>query len=326
MKVAVFSTKPYDQKFLDAANSGAHDLTFLEPRLSAETAPLAAGHEAVCVFVHDKLDGAALEILRAGSTQFVALRCAGFNNVDLDAAREMNIGVARVPAYSPHAVAEHAVGLILSLNRKLHRAYNRVREGNFALEGLLGFDLHGKTVGVIGVGRIGISFARIMRGFGCKVLTHDVMATTDEFENVSLERVLRESDVVSLHCPLSSETFHLINAQTIGMMKPGAMLINTSRGGLVEASAVIEPLRSGQLGALGLDVYEEEDGVFYEDRSGVVWGDDTLMLLMSFPNVLVTGHQAFFTREALENIARTTIDNLTQWQQSGACANCVTVA
>lgn len=324
MKVAVFSSKPYDEKFLQAANAGeTHEFTFLEPHLSAETAPLAAGYEAVCIFVHDKVDRAVLEILHSGSTRLVALRCAGFNNVDLDAARELGIGVVRVPAYSPYAVAEHAVGLILSLNRKLHRAYNRVREGNFALEGLLGFDLHGKTVGVVGIGRIGIAFARIMRGFGCKVLAHDVVSTSEEFENVSLERVLRESDIVSLHCPLTPETFHLINAQTIQEMKPGAMLINTSRGALVDAAALIEPLRSGQIGALGLDVYEEEDGVFYEDRSGAVWGDDTLMLLMSFPNVLITGHQAFFTREALGNIAQTTMENLKQWEQTGACENSV---
>lgn len=324
MKVAVFGTKPYDRKFLEAAASGTgHVLTFLEPRLSKETAALADGHEAVCVFVHDKLSREALQILHEGGTRFVALRCAGFNNVDLEAARELGIGVARVPAYSPYAVAEHAVGLILSLNRKLHRAYNRAREGNFALEGLLGFDLHGKTVGVVGIGRIGHAFASIMRGFGCKVLVHDAFTTNNEFENVSLEQLLRESDIVSLHCPLTPDTFHLINAQTIAQMKPGAMLINTSRGGLVEASAVIEPLRSGHLSALGLDVYEEEDGVFYEDHGGAVWGDDTLMLLMAFPNVLITGHQAFFTREALENIAHTTMDNLSQWENTGTCANCV---
>lgn len=326
MKTAVFSTKPYDQKSFEETNTGSssqHEFTYFEPMLNADTAPLAAGHEAVCVFVHDPLDRATLEILHKGGTRFVALRCAGFNNVDLDAAHELGISVARVPAYSPYAVAEHATGLILSLNRKLHHAYNRVREGNFALEGLLGFDLYGKTVGVIGLGRIGISFARIMNGFGCKVLAHDSFSSSEEFEKVSLERVLSESDIISLHCPLLPDTHYLINEKTVAQMKPGAMLINTSRGGLIDAAAMIEPLRSGQLGALGLDVYENEDGVFYDDRSGTVWGDDTLMLLMSFPNVLVTGHQAFFTREALGNIAQTTIENLTQWEETGTSVNSV---
>lgn len=326
MKVAVFSTKPYDRQFLNAANAALeapHELTFLEPRLTPETAPLAANHDAVCCFVHDDLGREVLGILGKNNCRFAALRCAGFNKVDLQAAAEMNIGVARVPAYSPYAVAEHAVGLILALNRKLHRAYNRVREGNFALEGLLGFDLHGKTVGVVGLGRIGINFARIMKGFGCRVLAYDVFVQSDEFENVSLETLLAESDVVSLHCPLTDDTFHLINARTLATMKPGAMLINTSRGGLLDARAVIEPLKSGQLSALGLDVYEEEEGVFYEDHSSHGLNDETLMLLLAFPNVLITGHQAFFTREALENIARTTIDNLTEWERNGQCANCV---
>ena len=330
MKVAIFSTKPYDRQFLSAANSlleTPHDLTFFEPRLTLETAPLAAGHEAVCCFVHDVLDRDVLGVLHNSHCKLVALRCAGFNKVDLKAAQEMGIGVARVPAYSPYAVAEHAVGLILALNRKLHRAYNRVCEGNFALEGLLGFDLHGKTVGVVGLGRIGINFARIMQGFGCRVLAHDDFAPGDafgdQFEKVSLEVLLAQSDVVSLHCPLTDDTFHLINAQTLAQMKPGAMLVNTSRGALLDAKDVIAPLRSGQLSALGLDVYEEEEGVFYEDHSNQILSDDTLMLLLSFPNVLITGHQAFFTREALENIARTTVDNLTQWQQNGNCVNCV---
>lgn len=331
MKVAIFSTKPYDRQFLDAANAALetpHELTFLEPRLTLETAPLAAHHDAVCLFVHDLLDRDVLGVLRENNCKFAALRCAGFNKVDLQAAQELEFGIARVPAYSPHAVAEHAVGLILALNRKLHRAYNRVREGNFALEGLLGFDLHGKTVGVVGLGRIGINFARIMKGFGCRVLAHDDFAPNDQFgdqfEKVSLENLLAQSDVVSLHCPLTDDTFHLINKQTLSSMKPGAMLINTSRGALLDTKAVIAPLKSGHLGALGLDVYEEEEGVFYEDHSNEILSDETLMLLLAFPNVLVTGHQAFFTREALENIARTTIDNLTEWQQSGACANCVT--
>jgi D-lactate dehydrogenase len=330
MKVAVFSTKPYDRAFLAEANeaqAAPHALRFFEPHLSAETAPLAAGHEAVCTFVHDRLDRALLETLRELGVRFIALRCAGFNQVDVDAARELGLCVARVPAYSPYAVAEHAAGLIVLLNRKLHRAYNRVREGNFALEGLLGFDLHGKSVGVVGTGRIGLCFIRIMLGFGCRVLVYDPMPNAElsslGVELVELPRLLAESDIVSLHCPLTPQTHHLISDQTLAQMKNGAMLINTSRGALVDARAAIEALKSGKLGALGMDVYEEEEGVFYEDRSGEIIGDDTLMLLLSFPNVVITGHQAFFTREALTNIAQTTIANLTQWEQSGACANCV---
>ena len=332
MKVSIFSSKPYDRQFLNAANDNArndmrHELTFFEPRLTTETASLAEGFEAVCVFVHDKLDREVLQTLHDGGCRFVTLRCAGFNNVDVDAAREMGIGVARVPAYSPYAVAEHAAGLILTLNRKFHRAFNRVREGNFALEGLLGFDLHGKTVGVVGSGKIGVCFVRIMLGFGCRVLVYDPAPSEElkslNVEMVSLESVLAQSDIVSLHCPLLPQTHHLMNAQTLSQMKRGAMLINTSRGALVDANAVVEALKSRHLGALGLDVYEEEAGVFYEDHSDRVLEDDTLSRLLSFPNVVVTGHQAFFTREALENIAQTTIGNLNQWNESGACDNAV---
>lgn len=332
MNVAVFSTKPYDREFLRAANTPQHDksqheLTFFEPRLTRETASLAQGFDAVCVFVHDKLDHETLQILHKGGCRLVALRCAGFNNVDLAAANELEIGVVRVPAYSPYAVAEHAVGLILTLNRKFHRAHNRVREGNFALEGLLGFDLHGKTVGVVGTGRIGLCFIKIMLGFGCRVLVFDPKPNDElqalAVESVEMEQLLRESDIVSLHCPLTDATHHLMNDKTLSQMKRGAMLVNTSRGGLVDASAVVEALKSGRLDALGLDVYEEEEGVFYEDHSGRIIGDDVLLQLLSFPNVVVTGHQAFFTREALENIAGTTIGNLTEWQKDGACKNAV---
>ncbi|HVF85597.1 MAG TPA: 2-hydroxyacid dehydrogenase [Abditibacteriaceae bacterium] len=332
MNVAVFSTKPYDREFLRAANTSQqdasqHELTFFEPRLTRETASLAQGFQSVCVFVHDALDRETLEILHKGGCRLVALRCAGFNNVDLAAAKELEIGVVRVPAYSPYAVAEHAAGLILTLNRKFYRAYNRVREGNFALEGLLGFDLHGKTVGVVGTGRIGLCFIKIMLGFGCRVLVFDPKPNDElktlAVECVAMEQLLRESDIVSLHCPLTDATHHLMNDETLSAMKRGAMLVNTSRGGLVDAPAVVEALKSGQLGALGLDVYEEEEGVFYEDHSGRIIGDDVLLRLLSFPNVVVTGHQAFFTREALENIAGTTIGNLSEWQESGACKNAV---
>ncbi len=327
MKIAIFSTKPYDREFLEAANARQHEMTFFEPRLTIETASLADEFDAVCVFVHDKLDRETLQVLKDGGTNLIALRCAGYNNVDLEAAREMEIGVVRVPAYSPYAVAEHAMGLILTLNRKFHRAFNRVREGNFALEGLLGFDLHGKTIGVVGTGRIGLCFIRIALGFGSRVLVFDPQPSNElktlDVQLVEMPQLLHESDIVSLHCPLTPQTHHLMNAQTLSQMKRGAMLINTSRGALVDANAVIESLKSGQIGALGLDVYEEEDAVFYEDRSGQIIGDDTLMLLLSLPNVVITGHQAFFTREALENIAQTTIGNLNQWNESGACDNAV---
>ena len=330
MKIAVFSTKPYDQTFLEDTNAAdglRHDLTFLEPRLSVETAPLAAGHDAVCAFVNDVLDRGALEILHNGGTRLIAMRCAGFNNVDLETAKALGIGVVRVPAYSPYAVAEHAVGLMLTLNRKFYRAYNRVREGNFALDGLLGFDMHGKTVGVVGTGKIGICTIRILLGFGCRVLAFDPFPNSEletlNVEKVELEPLLQQSDVVSLHCPLTPETHHLINAQTLEQMKPGAMLINTSRGALIHTIDAIEALKSGHLGSLGIDVYEEEGRWFFEDFSGQVINDDVLMRLLSFPNVVVTGHQAFFTREALTNIARTTVDNITEWEHTGACRTAV---
>lgn len=331
MKIAIFSSKSYDREFLDVANEtqgeNRHEFTFFEPRLTRETVSLAEGFQAVCVFVHDKLERETLEILRDGGVKLVALRCAGFNNVDLEAAKTLGIGVVRVPVYSPYAVAEHTIGLVLTLNRKFHRAFNRVREGNFALDGLLGFDLHGKTVGVVGTGRIGICFIKIALGFGCRVLVFDPKPNDEiqslAVETVSMETLLAQSDIVSLHCPLTPSTHYLMNAQTFSQMKRGAMLVNSSRGALVDADAAIDALRSGQLGALGLDVYEEEEGVFYEDHSGQILGDERLLRLLSFPNVVVTGHQAFFTREALENIARTTIDNLNCWESGATCENAV---
>ncbi len=314
MTVTVFSTKRYDREFLDAANAGRHTLRYLEPRLAAETALLAHGSEAVCLFVNDVADRAALEVLAGVGVRFVALRCAGFNNVDLGAARELGIRVARVPAYSPHAVAEHAVALILALNRHLCRAHQRVREGNFTLDGLLGFDLHGKTVGVIGTGKIGACFATIMRGFGCTVLAHDRFhSPACEAAGVlytELDELLARSHIVSLHCPLTPETHHLIDEKTLTKMPRGAMLVNTSRGALVDTPAVIEALKSGHLGALALDVYEEESCLFFEDLSDRIIADDVFMRLTTFHNVLITSHQAFFTREALEAIASTTVGNL----------------
>lgn len=314
MRVAVFSSKPYDREFLDLANQRhGHELSYFDVRLASQTAALADGFRAVCAFVNDCLDAQVLEQLAAGGTRLLALRSAGFNHVDLEAAARLGMTVARVPAYSPHAVAEHAVALVLGLNRMTHRAYNRVREGNFALDGLLGFDLHGKTVGVIGTGKIGLIFAQIMHGFGCRVLASDPQPSEEAppwLEYVALEQLFGESDIISLHCPLTPQTDHLIDAAAIARMKPGVMLINTGRGRVVDTRAVIAGLKSGRIGRLGLDVYEEEEHLFFQDLSQGVIDDDLFMRLTTFHNVLITGHQAFFTREALENIAETTLANI----------------
>jgi len=327
MKVAIFSTKKYDRQFLNAANvDHNHELVFLEPQLSELTAPLAAGFRAVCLFVNDIANAQTLAILAVNGTRLLALRSAGFNNIDLQAAAAVGITVVHVPAYSPYAVAEHAVGLILMLNRKLYRAYNRVREDNFSLDGLLGFDLHGRTIGVIGTGKIGLIFARIMHGFGCSLLGYDAYPNP-EFEAigashyVELSELLENADILSLHCPLLPETHHLINAETIDQMKPGVMLINTSRGALIDTKAVITGIKSGQIGYLGIDVYEQEDNLFFEDLSDTVIQDDAFQHLQSFSNVVITAYQAFFTRDALESIARTTIANLTEFEQGHPCAN-----
>jgi D-lactate dehydrogenase len=326
MKVAVFGTKAYDRQFLEAASSHSqHELVYFEPRLNRDTAILAAGFPAVCVFVHDQVDGPTLEMLASRGTRLVALRCAGFNNVDLKAAADLGITVVRVPAYSPYGVAEHAVGLILSLNRKIHRAYNRVREGNFALDGLLGFNLHGRTVGIIGTGKIGLIFGQIMKGFGCQLLAYDVYHNPEcealGAKYVELSELLANSDIISLHCPLTAETHHLIDAKAIEQMKSGMMLINTSRGGLIDATAVTEGLKSGKVGSVGLDVYEHESDLFFEDLSDEIIQDDIFQRLITFPNVLITGHQAFFTEEALHNIADTTLANITDIEQGRPCAN-----
>ncbi|CAK9045551.1 D-lactate dehydrogenase (D-LDH) (Fermentative lactate dehydrogenase) [Durusdinium trenchii] len=326
MKTVVFSTKPYDRRFLEAAGQAfEHELRFLEPRLTLETVELAHGFEAVCVFVNDVLDAPVLQALARQGTSAIALRCAGFNNVDLAMARELGIRVVRVPAYSPHAVAEHTVCLVLALNRHIHRAYSRVRDGNFSLNGLLGFDLHGRTVGVIGTGEIGRVFASIMRGFGCRVLGYDKFPNEKSrelgVEYVELPTLFAESDIISLHCPLTPETHHLIDADSIGKMKKGVMIINTSRGAVIDTHAVIAGLKTGKIGHLGLDVYEEEADVFFEDLSNVVIPDDTLSRLLTFPNVLITGHQAFFTREALGCIAETTLQNLADLEKDGTCPN-----
>ena len=317
MRVLVFSDKPYWNRFLTAANSEyGHDLTFTDPALDAQTVALASGYRAICVFVNDQVDGTVLQSLRDGGTELVALRCAGFNNVDLDAAAEVGIKVVRVPAYSPHAVAEHAVSLILTLNRKIHRAYARVREGNMALEGLLGVDLYEKTIGILGTGKIGTIVGRIMHGFGCRILAHDPYPneTIRQFaEYVSLERLAAESNVISLHCPLTPETYHLMNVKSLELIKPGCMVINTSRGALIDTKAAIEALKTGRLGALGLDVYEEEADLFFEDLSERVIHDDVFARLLTFPNVLITSHQGFFTQEAISQIAATTLANIREF-------------
>lgn len=316
MKLAFFSTKPYDRRFFEAANlSGAHDLAFFEAKLTVHTAKLADGFDGVCVFVNDPLDQGVLEKLAAQGCKLILLRCAGFNNVDLDAADRLGLTVCRVPVYSPYAVAEHTVALILTLNRKVHKAYNRVRDGNFAIDGLIGFDLHDKAVGIVGTGRIGQIMAKICTGFGCEVLASD-LNPSPECEALGVtylpfDELAARSDIVSLMCPLTPQTHHMISAESVAKMKPGVMLVNTSRGGLIDAKAVINGLKTGQIGSVALDVYEEEGDVFFEDLSDQVLQDDVLARLLSFPNVLITSHQAFFTQEAMQEIARTTLTNAT---------------
>lgn len=323
MRLTLFSSKPYDRDSFAAANQ-AHgfELHFLESRLDADTAALASGSAAVCAFVNDDLSAAVLEQLKAAGTRLIALRSAGYNHVDLAAARALDLPVVHVPAYSPHAVAEHAVALVLALNRRIHRAFNRTREGDFSLHGLTGFDLCGKSVGVVGSGQIGAVFARIMLGFGCRVWLHDPHpdAALEALGAcyVGVDELLAASDIVSLHCPLTPATHHLINRHSLARMKPGAMLINTGRGALVDTPALIDALKSGQLGYLGLDVYEEEAELFFEDRSDQPLQDDVLARLLTFPNVIVTAHQAFLTREALAAIATTTLDNVAAWQAGRA--------
>ncbi len=331
MNTAVFSAKPYDQQFLDAANARHRfNLTYFEAPLKPATSRLAGGFPVICAFVNDMLDATVLDTLFEQGTRLIALRCAGFNNVDLKAAHELGMRVARVPAYSPYAVAEHTVGMVLALNRKLHRAYARTREANFALNGLLGFDLHGRTVGLIGTGKIGTVTARIMKGFGCRVLAHDPYPNPDcealGVEYVALPGLFAASDVVSLHCPLTPDSHHMIDENALSQMKNGAMLINTSRGGLVDTRAVINALKAGTLGALGLDVYEEEGDLFFQDLSDYVIKDDVFARLLTFPNVLITGHQAFFTEDALRNIAETTLSNIAAFERDGTVVHEVTIA
>jgi len=321
MKVAVFSTKSYDREWFDRVNNESkHQLTYFDASLNAATTNLALGFEAVCVFVNDKIDKETIEQLAKNNIKLIALRCAGFNNVDIIAASERDIKVLRVPAYSPQAVAEHAVALILTLNRKTHKAYNRIRENNFSLEKLMGFNLHNKTVGVIGTGKIGTIFCSIMQGFGCKVIAFDINESEElkrkGVQYKTFDELLSESDIISLHCPLTPETRHLIDKKAFAQMKKGAMIVNTSRGAVIDSSDAIDALKTGKLGYLGIDAYEQEENLFFKDLSESIIQDDTILRLMSFHNVLITAHQGFFTKEAMEQITTTTIKNFNDFENS----------
>lgn len=326
MNVAVFSTRPYDRSHLAAANTaGAHRFTWIEDRLSPATAALARGCDAVCSFVNDPLDAPTLKTLAAGGTRLISLRCAGYNQVDLPAAASLGLTVTNVPAYSPHAVAEHAIALLLTLNRHTHLAHDRVRRGDFHLDGLEGFDLHGKTAGLIGTGRIGTITGKILQGFGCHVLAFDPYAPPESraagFEFVGRDDVLTRSDILSLHCPLLPSTRHLINTATLARLKPTAILINTSRGGLIDTPAAIDALDAGRLRGLGLDVYEHEAALFFDDHSATGITDPVFARLIAHPNVVVTGHQAFLTFEALDNIAASVLASLDAFATGQPCPN-----
>ncbi|HET6765964.1 MAG TPA: 2-hydroxyacid dehydrogenase [Chitinophagaceae bacterium] len=328
MKIAFFSTQPYDKEYFDRYNT-QHEILFFEARLNEQTANLARGCTAVCAFVNDQLNAAVLNTLNEMGIKIIAQRCAGFNNVDVVAASKNNMAIVRVPAYSPHAVAEHALALIMTLNRKTHKAYNRVREGNFSLDRLTGFDLYDKTVGVIGTGKIGQCFARIMQGLGCKVIAFDILINKELEDSgvkyFSLPEVLEQSNIISLHCPLTEQTRHLINKRTLEIMKTGAMLINTSRGALVDTKAVIDALKNGKLGYLGLDVYEQEEKLFFHDLNENIIADDVLVRLLGFPNVLITSHQGFLTDEALTQIAIETLQNITDFEEHRPLKNKVSI-
>lgn len=328
MKVAVFSTKSYDRDYLNRFNTGLHKLTYFETSLNASTTNLTLGFEGVCIFVNDKIDRQTLEQLSKNGIKLIALRCAGFNNVNIPAAEDNGIEVVRVPAYSPHAVAEHAVALILTLSRKTHKAFNRIREGNFSLEKLIGFNLFKKTVGVVGTGQIGSIFCEIMLGFGCVVLAVDPHEKEELKKKgvtyCSLDELVQQSDIISLNCPLTPQTHHLIDKAVFSRIKKGAMIINTGRGAVIKTSDAIEALRSGKLGYLGLDVYEQEENLFFRDLSESIIPDEQILQLITFPNVLITSHQGFFTHEALEEIATTTLQNLTDFEKGRPLQNKVT--
>jgi len=326
MRIAFFSTQSYDKIYFNEVNAQyGYELVYFDAPLKERTAVLAEGCDAVCIFVNDKADAATMKKLIQLGIRNMVLRCAGFNQVDLNAAKTLGMNILRVPAYSPEAVAEHAVALILTLNRKTHKAYNRVREGNFSLDRLTGFNLHGKTVGIIGLGKIGRAFSRIMHGFGCKVIAYDPyeVKVTDYIQLVPLDELFDRSDIISIHCPLTPENKHLINKETLEKMKTGVMLVNTSRGALVNSADAIEALKHGKLGYMGIDVYEQEEHLFFRDLSESLIPDDQILRLMSFPNVLITAHQAFLTMEALREIADTTFKNLRNLEEGNASVNSV---
>ena len=326
MKAAVFSTKNYDRQALMAANERhAHELTFFESKLEEQTAPLGARFEAVVVFVNDHVDRATIERLAEGETRVIATRSAGYNQIDLHAAAEHGMMVVRVPAYSPYAISEFTVGMILTLGRQIHRAYNRVRENNFELDGLQGFELRNKTIAVFGTGRIGAAVIENLSGFGSRILAYDpypnpAVEGLAEYVDDPLE-ILPQADIITLHMPLMDDTYHIINAETLELCKDGVFIVNTSRGGLIDTPAVIEGLKSGKVGYLAIDVYEEEESLFFEDRSNRIMQDDVFARLQTFPNVLITGHQAFLTDHALASIAETTLANLTEIETTGSCQN-----
>jgi D-lactate dehydrogenase len=331
MKIAFFNTKRYDQIYFDLVNKNyGFELVYFETRLTPETANLASGFDIVCVFVNDILNKKTLETLQKNRIKLIALRCAGFNNVDLITAKGLDLTVVRVPAYSPHAVAEHTIALLLGINRKLHRAYYRVREGNFALDGLIGFDIFGLTAGIIGTGKIGEIVASILKGFGCSLLAFDIYKNPScekiGVKYVELHELYARSDIISLHCPLTPDTHHIINSKALSQMRNGVTIVNTSRGALIDTKAVIQGLKSGKIGYLALDVYEEEGDLFFEDLSTQVIQDDVFARLLTFPNVFITGHQAFFTKNALQNIAETTLQNIQQFQKSKSCKNEISLA
>lgn len=331
MRIFFYDTHTYEKEHFSKENALLdHDINFFEARLTEKTAILAKGYPCVCIFVNDQANKQVLEVLAQNGTRLVALRSAGYNQVDLKVAKELGLKIVRVPEYSPYAVAEHAMALILTLNRKVHKAFNRVREGNFSLEGLVGFDLHQKTVGIIGTGKIGKTFIRILKGFGCHVLAFDLhpdleFAKDLSFNYVSLDQLFKKSNIISLHLPLTKETKHIINKESLSLMKKGVVLINTGRGGLVDTEALIAALKSRHLGGAGLDVYEEEENYFFKDHSAEILDDDSLVRLMTFPNVILTGHQAFLTTEALTNIANTTLNNISEFEKGMKLTNEVTL-
>ncbi|WP_281542041.1 2-hydroxyacid dehydrogenase [Maribacter aestuarii] len=326
MKVAVFSTKSYDQKYFEKhAGMHNHKFSFFETALKKDTVGLTEGFNCVCAFVNDQIDKVVMQALAKNGIKLIALRCAGYNNVDLKAAKKNGITIVRVPAYSPEAVAEHALALILTLNRKTHKAYNRVREGNFSLNNLIGFNLSGKTVGVIGTGKIGAKCSRILVGFGCRVIAFDIIKSKELIdlgvEYLPLDEVFKEADILSLHCPLNQDTKHMINGRSIGLMKNGVMIINTSRGALIDTVDVIKGLTEKKVGFLGIDVYEQEENLFFEDLSEHIIQDDLILRLNSFPNVLITSHQAYFTTEAMDEITTTTLENITAFEKNNELKN-----